>query len=98
MLKTCFSFNQRHPRLQPLVVKRAPALFCQSAGRQIMPTETLLDPTGFSCPLIRRLRHLLVLFCVCVCPPSCDRIHHCGHGPCPPLHISGQHLQEGKKK
>ena len=39
------------------------ALFCQSAGRQITAAQTRLDPTGFSCPLIRRLRHLLVLFC-----------------------------------
>lgn len=34
---------------------------------------------------------------VCVCPPCCDQIHHFGHEPCPPLHISGQHLQGGKK-
>lgn len=78
------------------------APFCQNAERIFTPARPLLDLSGFSCLVIRRLKHLLLLFCVCVClrvcSPSCDQIHHFGHGPCPPLHISGQHLQGGEKK
>lgn len=43
------------------------APFCQNAERIFTPARPLLDLSGFSCLVIRRLKHLLLLFCVCVC-------------------------------
>lgn len=42
------------------------APFCQNAERIFTPARPLLDLSGFSCLVIRRLKHLLLLFCVCV--------------------------------
>lgn len=73
------------------------APFCQNAERIFAPARPLLDLSGFSCLVIRRLKHLLLLFCVCVCVCVFTQLWP-NSSPCPPLHISGQHLQGGEKK
>lgn len=77
------------------------APFCQNAERIFTPARPLLDLSGFSCLVIRRLKHLLLLFCVCVCVcvhPAVTKFITLGMDPA--LHYTSVDniCREGKKK